>query len=76
MEAQNKMKLISWIQFCYKTYDLDTASQEIYLFLKRSEFIGLITPLVVEEMLAYSKGKYDLGKELDEYEEVYFKEDK
>lgn len=62
-------KIISWIQFMYKNYELDKAESEIYMFLKRSEAMGLIDGYAVNMLLVYSRGKYKLGQDLNEYDE-------
>lgn len=71
----NKFKVINWIQFMYKIYELDTARDEIFMFLKRCEMMNLLPDLEVKELLEYSEGKYKLGKELDEYEEYLKKQE-
>lgn len=65
----NKFKIVEWIKFMYTTYDLELAYKEVYMFLKRSEAVGLISMLECDELLEYSLGKYKLGKYVDGYDE-------
>lgn len=64
----NKFKIVSWIKFMYASYDLDVAQKEVFMFLKRSEAVGLISMLECAELLEYSEGKYKLGKYVDGYD--------
>ena len=68
MEGNQKIKLINWIKFCYKTYDLNIAHKEVYMFLKRCEACSLISSLECDELLEYSEGKLKLGEELVQME--------
>ena len=68
MEGNQKIKLIHWIQFCYKSYELQEASKIVFMYLKRCESIGFITPLECSEMMEYSEGKFKMGLELVQME--------
>lgn len=72
----NEFKIVNWIKYVYTAYDLDVAQKEVFMFLKRCEAVGLISMLECSELLEYSEGKYKLGKNLDEYEELLKQEEK
>lgn len=72
----NKMKIINWIGWMYSDRELDNAHYEIYMFITRAEYLGLIDTLTASELKDYNEGKYELGKHLDEYEEYLKEEEK
>lgn len=64
----NKNKIKNWIDWMYRETNKDHANNEIYKFLTRAEYMGLIDCQLTTELKEYNEYRVKLGEYVDDYE--------